>query len=77
MGLCLKYNGIPCDSTRDIGRTVEELIAADCGAVYGIRKQEGKDSASNSSVLHKVTAIDSSHVNYDLDKWRALWQDLY
>lgn len=34
MGLCLKYNGIPCDSTRDIGRTVEELIAADSKNLY-------------------------------------------
>lgn len=34
MGLCLKYNGIPCDSTRDTGRTVEELIAADSKKLY-------------------------------------------
>lgn len=34
MGLCLKYNGIPCDSTRDIGRTVEELIATDSKNLY-------------------------------------------
>lgn len=34
MGLCLKNNGIPCDSTRDIGRTVEELIAADSKNLY-------------------------------------------
>lgn len=41
MGLCLKYNEIPCDSTRDIGRTVEELIAEDSRNLYIITNYSG------------------------------------
>lgn len=41
MSLCLKYNGIPCDSTRDIGRTVERLIATDNKKIYIITNYSG------------------------------------
>lgn len=41
MGLCLKYSGIPCDFTRDVRHTVEELTAAGSKNLYIITNYSG------------------------------------
>lgn len=41
MELCLKYDGIPCDSTRDVRRTVEELTMKGSKNLYIITNYSG------------------------------------